>query len=323
MNKDYFVLGNAYKNALGKKTINNEYKMEIVDLNNLNDSHSIIINHIIKDKKHKDILDVGANTGVLGNTLVDYDSTIDGIEYSKSFYKELEKNKSYRKTYNLDVTDFNDDFYKNKDRYDYIIFADVLEHLVNPDEVIYNISKKLKKGGKIIISIPNMAHLDIIIQLINGNFNYNDEGILDSTHLRFFTHNSFTEMISNIEEKNGIYYNLKKIGETRVLPPYANAIDTSLFNMNDNLYDYSIVQNLYELSISDKKQKRSIKKIDSYKVMNDYYNNILEQKLNVEKENIRLKAENNELKLQQEKFDKIKKTLRYKIFFRLIEKIRK
>ena len=327
MEKDYFVLGNAYKNVLGKKTINNEYKMDTVDLSNANDSHSIIVNHIIKDNQKKTILDVGANTGVLGSTLINYNSTIDGVEYDEDFFKKLKKNDSYKNVYNFSICDFDNKFYKDKTKYDYIIFADVLEHLTNPDEVIYNITKKLNKDGKIIISIPNIAHLDVIIQLINGNFNYNNEGILDSTHLRFFTHNSFVEMIDNIEEKNNIYFDVKKIGETKVLPPYANAIDTSLFNMNDNLYDYSIVQNIYELKIVNKKQKRNVKKIDLYRIMNDNYNGILEQKLNVEKENLRLLEENglfeNEINKQQEELNRIKNTLRYKIFFRIMEKLRK
>jgi 2-polyprenyl-3-methyl-5-hydroxy-6-metoxy-1,4-benzoquinol methylase len=249
MEKDYFVLGNAYKSVLGKKKINNEYKMESVDLSNDNDSHSLIVNHIIKNKRNKTILDVGANTGVLGNTLVEYNSVVDGIEYCKDFYKKLKTNKAYRNTYNLDITDFSSNFYNNSDKYDYIIFADVLEHLCNPEDVLLNISKKLNKKGKIIISIPNIAHLDVIIQLINGNFNYNDEGILDSTHLRFFTHESFIDMIENIENKSGLYFDIAKIGETKVLPPYANAIDTSLFNMFDNLYDFSVVQNLSEISL--------------------------------------------------------------------------
>ncbi len=78
--------------------------------------------------------------------------------------------------------------------YDYIIFADVLEHLHYPKLVLEKCRKFLKAGGEILCAIPNIAHSSVIISLWNNDFNYSDVGLLDNTHIHFFTRKSFTEM---------------------------------------------------------------------------------------------------------------------------------
>ncbi len=79
-------------------------------------------------------------------------------------------------------------------KFDYVIFADVLEHLRDPEDVLKKISKSLKKDGFIITSIPNLMNANIIYDLLQGNFTYKDAGILDYTHLRFFTKNEIYRM---------------------------------------------------------------------------------------------------------------------------------
>lgn len=71
--------------------------------------------------------------------------------------------------------------------FDYIIFGDVLEHLHNPQKVLKEIRKYLKPSGFILASIPNILHYSVILELLRGRFSYKDSGILDRTHLRFFT----------------------------------------------------------------------------------------------------------------------------------------
>jgi len=77
-----------------------------------------------------------------------------------------------------------DKFINNK--YDYIIFADVLEHLHNPYKVIEKCREILNDDGSILISLPNIAHNSILINLYFNKFKYTDLGLLDSTHIRFF-----------------------------------------------------------------------------------------------------------------------------------------
>ncbi len=78
--------------------------------------------------------------------------------------------------------------------FDTIIFADVLEHLVDPYSVLEKIKGKLSTVGEIIASIPNVRHWTVIKQLLEGRWDYRDFGIMDSTHLRFFTRSSIFDM---------------------------------------------------------------------------------------------------------------------------------
>jgi O-antigen biosynthesis protein len=71
--------------------------------------------------------------------------------------------------------------------FDYVITADVLEHLVDPWSVVADIRSHLKDSGTVIASIPNIMHVSVMRDVVNGRFSYQDAGILDRTHLRFFT----------------------------------------------------------------------------------------------------------------------------------------
>lgn len=74
-----------------------------------------------------------------------------------------------------------------EDFFDYVITADILEHLLDPWQVVASIRPHLKQSGKLIASIPNIMHFSVMRGLVNGSFTYQDAGILDRTHLRFFT----------------------------------------------------------------------------------------------------------------------------------------
>jgi methyltransferase family protein len=79
--------------------------------------------------------------------------------------------------------------------FDVIVFGDVLAHLKNPLQVLITMTKYLRRDGMIVISVPNIAHVCVRLQLLRGKFEYADRGILDRTHLRFFTYASLQEFI--------------------------------------------------------------------------------------------------------------------------------
>ncbi len=84
------------------------------------------------------------------------------------------------------------------EQFDYIICADVLEHLRDPAGTIKRFLPYLKENGHFIISLPNVRHFSVCLGLtLLGEFNYADEGILDRTHLRFFTLRTAKEMIES------------------------------------------------------------------------------------------------------------------------------
>lgn len=81
--------------------------------------------------------------------------------------------------------------------FDCIVFNDVLEHLVDPESMLLAASALLKPGGTIVASIPNIRFLPVLRALVlRGEWRYTDEGVLDRTHLRFFTQNSIHEMFT-------------------------------------------------------------------------------------------------------------------------------
>ena len=92
---------------------------------------------------------------------------------------------------------------------DYIIFADVLEHLHDPAKTLRYAGRLLKKGGRVLASIPNLMHVSVFKQLLQGNFTYTETGLLDKTHLHLFTYNEILKIFS----ENG--YNLEFCGDVR------------------------------------------------------------------------------------------------------------
>ena len=98
--------------------------------------------------------------------------------------------------------------------FDYVIFADVLEHLCAPDKTLVKLKRYMKIGAKLIISIPNIMHYSVLIPLLKGEFTYKDSGILDKTHMRLFTLKSIINLLSEcgyIPEK---YFAIKNDGES-------------------------------------------------------------------------------------------------------------
>ena len=73
-------------------------------------------------------------------------------------------------------------------RFDAIIFSHVLEHLRNPEIVLHRFSHLVKEGGSVLIAVPNALSWAMRWQFLRGNFEYQSEGVLDDTHLRFFTY---------------------------------------------------------------------------------------------------------------------------------------
>lgn len=142
----------------------------------------------------KVILDVGCASGNLGAALKrERDCFVIGIEYEPEIANEAK--------YLLDdviVGDIEDKVDNLPSNYfDCIVLADVLEHLRSPETVLEKMGHALKETGKIIASIPNVRHWSVLQPLLEGNWKYEDAGILDRTHLRFFTKRSILDLFSH------------------------------------------------------------------------------------------------------------------------------
>lgn len=78
---------------------------------------------------------------------------------------------------------------------DCIVFNDVLEHMVDPAAALHHARSMLAPGGRLIVSLPNVANSEVIRQLFRGRFDYAEVGVLDRTHLRFFTASTGRELL--------------------------------------------------------------------------------------------------------------------------------
>ncbi len=84
-----------------------------------------------------------------------------------------------------------------QESFDYLIFADVLEHLKDPWGVLKFAVSLLKRDGTVLTSIPNIGHSAVLMDLFQGKFAYRSLGLLDNTHLRFFTRQSVLELLDS------------------------------------------------------------------------------------------------------------------------------
>ncbi len=145
------------------------------------------------------VLDVGCHTGIMGKALKDrkqckvigIDTDIDALHIARGRLQaalliDIEQNDW--------VDQLRNEGYHN---FDVIIFGDVLEHTRQPERILLHAKELLKLGGQVIVSVPNIANWRVRFGLLFGRFDYTESGILDRTHLRFFTKRSAIALLKN------------------------------------------------------------------------------------------------------------------------------
>lgn len=132
-----------------------------------------------------DVLDVGCNEGYLGRVLQGRGCRIWGVDNDSGALAAVEPG-TYVATELLDL-DAVDALPWPEHRFDVVIAADILEHLQDPMRMLSLLVDRLHPQGRIIVSLPNIAHASVRAQLARGRFEYQESGILDRTHLHFYT----------------------------------------------------------------------------------------------------------------------------------------
>lgn len=132
--------------------------------------------------ERSEVLDVGCSSGNFGAELIKQKKcTVDGIEIDDSDFQKAKR--KLNKVYKLNV----EKPLALKKKYDFVYFGDVIEHLVDPVAALKNVQAVLKPEGKILFSIPNMTHVGVRLLLLSGEFEYSETGLLDKTHLHFYS----------------------------------------------------------------------------------------------------------------------------------------
>jgi glycosyltransferase involved in cell wall biosynthesis len=178
-------------------TYNHSQKQKIYDIkfspfsshSKINDLIDKYLKNNNKNIRKYDLLDLACGSGPITYSK-EYDVNLVGIDKFPTVNSEY-----YSKVHKAEITNFDLIKRLNLGKYDIIVMADVLEHFSNPKKIVSFYGKFLKSNGRIIISVPNIANIYIRLSLLFGNFNYSNRGILDRTHLRFFTLRSINGFI--------------------------------------------------------------------------------------------------------------------------------
>lgn len=161
----------------------------------------------------KVVIDIGCGNGAFGQFLKENkEIEIWGIEYMDN-EAQIAKENLY-KVFSGKCEDYIDEL---PDGYfDAIYFNDVLEHLVDPFDVLDRIKNKLSPKGVVISSIPNIRSYDTLMKLFfRKDFKYEKEGILDNTHMRFFTKKSIRRMYENLDYEILVHEGINKTKSIR------------------------------------------------------------------------------------------------------------
>jgi len=152
-------------------------------------SHERILSLLQELPAGSSVLDVGSASGYFGERLAGKGYYVVGVEQNEAaasvaaaFYDEFV------------VADVEAGLRLSR-KFDVIVLADVLEHLRQPLNVLIHLRDLLSSTGRFVISVPNVANIYVRLSLLFGRFEYADRGILDETHLRFFTLNSACALV--------------------------------------------------------------------------------------------------------------------------------
>ena len=136
------------------------------------------------------VLDVGCGSGLLTQQIRDRcGAHVVGVEPNPARAEKARERGLDVRTGLFDV-----DFARKNGPFDVIVLADVIEHIAEPAELLKSLQLALAPGGRIIASVPNVAHWTVRLNLLRGRFDYQAVGLMDETHLRWYTRRSLVRL---------------------------------------------------------------------------------------------------------------------------------
>ncbi len=208
-----------------------------------NEGNQSVLQYI--DGGDRRILDVGCGAGSNGRLIQELypSSHVTGITCSQSEYDEAKKYLSH-----CIYADLEKDDLSFEDQFDVLLFCHVLEHLVDPVSVIKKLLPYLKKEGKIIILVPNIATWRERWKLALGRFEYTESGIMDKTHLHFYTfYTACRYLVDPIPQLKKLNYTVKGSVPLGPLRHYflnqnlRKMLDEYACSLNPNLFGNEII----------------------------------------------------------------------------------
>lgn len=162
---------------------------QLVDPAAPNNAHSFALDLVGWNRR---VLELGAASGHMTRALAERRCEVTAIEYDADAAADIGSAAAQ-----VIVGDLNDlrVFDDLTPTFDVILAGDVLEHLSRPDEVLARVSRLLRPGGHVVVSLPHIGHVDARLSLFQGDWEYRPWGLLDDTHTRFFTLKSIERMV--------------------------------------------------------------------------------------------------------------------------------
>ena len=163
------------------------------DETKLRSEHKQILEWVGRDKK---ILEVGCHTGYFSAVLKKNGSRVTGMEIYKPALEKAEPHLEKAVLGNVEDEQVWNEV--SGDKFDVILFMHVLEHLVAPEDILEKFKELLNENGIIIICLPNINNWSNRLDMLKGNFNYTEQGVMDKTHLKFFNYFSARKLIESV-----------------------------------------------------------------------------------------------------------------------------
>jgi SAM-dependent methyltransferase len=155
-------------------------------------SHTRVLRLVGSDKR---VLDLGCAYGGLAAELVVRGCEVVGVERDPEAAEAARAHCSVVLVCDLDSGEL--EVLTGLGKFDVILAADVLEHLSDPSKLLEKAQTLLTPGGYLVTSIPNVAHGSVRLALLAGRFPYAELGLLDATHLRFYTRESMCDLLED------------------------------------------------------------------------------------------------------------------------------
>jgi 2-polyprenyl-3-methyl-5-hydroxy-6-metoxy-1,4-benzoquinol methylase len=162
-----------------------------VDPEATNNAHSLALRMVGWNKR---VLELGAASGHMTRAMANQNCRVTAIEYEAEAAVALKDAAEA-----VIVGDLNnaETLGQVAGTFEVILAGDVLEHLLDPRRVLLQMTDLLAPGGRIVISLPHVAHIDLRLALLEGRFDYSGWGLLDETHIKFFTLKTIKEMVKS------------------------------------------------------------------------------------------------------------------------------
>jgi 2-polyprenyl-3-methyl-5-hydroxy-6-metoxy-1,4-benzoquinol methylase len=205
-----------------------------------NSSHGRIL-ELLRDRPQQRILDVGCGPGWLAEALTDAGHVVTGVDADEAPGVRDRMHRFVRADLSHGLPD------QLEETYDVVLAADIIEHLPDPAALLRQLADRAGPNGSVIASVPNIGHWYPRGRIALGRFDYDQRGILDATHLRFFTRRSFLRLAGDAGLRvvrrgaTGLPLDALGLGDSALVTGTVGRVDRALTRLWPTLFAYQFV----------------------------------------------------------------------------------